>query len=262
MRLFLQTTMLIVALSNTALAVENFFNVEKGRVTLYSNSTELKDGLYKKIMTATEKVKFEDLTADKELRPLILKALKLNETDSVFLKMIGQNKSLSFKVSDLKLIVVTNKFGVSESIGNIVLELPKVDKLSFASIGKTNPFNDTGVFSEIQEKNKTFTISPKVTLLEQAIQTDAQKEREEEQELKVGQYKLLVQVDKGAPILAKTMDLDSDSYIHEFNVVGGEVLSNGATLIMVSGQSSCGFYIIVKDKEVKTSSAPCGAMGC
>lgn len=257
------TLVLSLSCSTTAFAKEGFFLFDGDSISLYNEETDIKDETLSEKILKVLKAKNQDFTATGDLRTQILKDLKIEESDSVYIKLYGKTETLSMKVSELKLTAISNFIGTdAPTVGDIVLEIPKNKDRGIAIIGKTNLFNDKTRFDRVMPAKGVYSINPKVSLIEEISRTQQEQDEYKEKQIPNGIYYLKIQIDKKDPEVVNTYNTQDNHFSVDYTVYGGDILNDGSTLIRVSGLSSCGFMVIVKDKEKKVIRPPCGEVGC
>lgn len=193
--------------------------------------------------------------ASSSLRSKYLKALGISESDSLYVKKFGVDKTEVHSISKLKFVIDMNPAGDTH-IGSYGFAV-SLDGGAIAAIGNENPFKDV-TFKRIPSLKGVYQLGGKQNL---NLKKDGRSfDMADADSDLAGSYEFVLQnATKSDLVFSK--DIRKSAYLMSIDVYAGEVLKDGSTLIFFR-QNDCGDFVKFKDDKIEKWPSLCGSWGC
>jgi hypothetical protein len=193
--------------------------------------------------------------ASSSLRSKYLKALAISESDSLYIKKFGIDKTEVHPISKLKFVIDMNPAGDTH-IGSYGFAV-SLDRGAIAAIGNENPFKDVA-FKKIPSLKGIYQLGGmKILNLKKDGRSFDMADAETDL---TGSFEFVLQNATKRDLLFSE-DIRKSAYLISIDVYAGEVLKDGSTLIFFR-QNDCGDFVKIKDSKIEKWPSLCGSWGC
>ncbi|WP_347359489.1 hypothetical protein [Bdellovibrio sp.] len=194
--------------------------------------------------------------ASSSLRAKYFKALGISESDNLYLKKIGVDKTEIYSISKLDFVFDMNPAGDTH-VGSYGFAI-KLEGDAIAAIGNSNPFKDVA-FNGIPSLKGIYQLGGKLSL-------DLRKDGkafdmlDSSKDSLSGKFEFILQKGTKRDVVF-SQDLMPEASVGWINVYAGEVLKDGSMLILFK-QHDCGDFVKFTDAKIEKWPSLCGSWGC